>query len=128
MKQIIVLIVISFIWSCKSESEFSSNQNQLRMDGIYVAVNQFASSKPDTLNGSLKTRKSLNILRFYNNSVGVIIPESVDEQFKFDSININRLFVWCQDFEKKNIKDKGFVNFKYQIINQDSIRDRKSVV
>lgn len=108
--------------SCKSEGEFFANQNQLRFDGIYVAINKSASARPDTINGIKKPRKSLRIIRFYDSTKGIIIPESISDQSEFDTTIINRLFVWCNDFEKKNPKEKNFVNFKYSIYKKDSIR------
>lgn len=115
-------VFLSVLSSCKT-AEKQSNvdlEHPVRYDGIYIAENH--SATPANSNGvPIDGKKSILILRFYDNSSGVIIPETIESSQDLENDTImNAYFKWAKDFELRNPKDKDFVNFMYRV-KQDSI-------
>jgi|GEM_PF-5609633 len=122
MKHYLVFaVLIALLIACRSSEGIDNDASNLRTDGFYMAKSLFATAKPDTVNGIAVERNSMKLLRFYNLSNGVIIPENMSADFKMTSSEIDRYYSWCEQYETKNPNDKDFVNFRFRLYGKDSI-------
>jgi hypothetical protein len=105
--------------SCKLSEDNIGTENRLELDGVYIAAN--TNTRPITGPDKGKIigdKKSILLIRFYDAVSGVIVPLHADTSNHFtDNRIINEYYDWCKEFEKKNPKDKDFVNFRYRIVN-----------
>lgn len=122
MRHLFLAVIAIAIYGCKSSEGIDNEYSNLRTDGFYMAKSLFTTARPDTVNGVPVERNSMKILRFYNMENGVIIPENLSKDFQMTSAEVDRYYNWCKQYEVKNPGDKAFVNFRYQLYGNDSIK------
>lgn len=122
MQRIALMAVLSILASCKTAERNQEQEGDaiIKYDGVYIAENPTASPS-NSAGVPLEGKKSILVLRFYDRTSGVIIPETVEslEDLENDTLPA-AYYKWAKEFEVKNPKDKDFINFRFRLTD-DSI-------
>jgi len=120
--RILFILSLCLIISCRSSKE-SISGNRIRANGFYYAENKESvpEGNPEA-EKILKNKKTIYLLRFYDDSKAAMISETVSSEvnFKEDS-TAKHYYKRIRELSRKDKNDKEFINFRYSAI-KDSIR------
>ena len=98
-------------FSCKDPDEKGAGP-EVRTDGIYVAHDTYAWVGDTT--GINKSLKSMNVLRFNDDSSAVLVTSHIDKSITYNDTIVKHLDERITVFQQDNPGEKDFVNFRYK--------------